>query len=158
LTWKAREYDFSTRFIELAGEINTSMPYYVMERTIKGLNSQGKAIKGAKVLIIGIAYKRDVDDMRESPSLKLIDMFLQQGAAVDYHDPYLPVMPATRRHKFKMRSVPLTPESLASYDAVLIVTDHSCIDYEAVASHAPLLVDTRNVVNGNNFPEKVIRA
>jgi UDP-N-acetyl-D-glucosamine dehydrogenase len=158
LTWKAREYDFSTRFIELAGEINTSMPYYVIDRTIQALNSQGKAIKGAKTLVMGIAYKKDVDDMRESPSLKLIDLLLQQGAKVDYHDPYIPVMPKTRRHNFDMRSVDLTPENLAAYDVVLIATDHSCVDYQKLVSQASLVVDTRNAcqVNGNNH--NVVRA
>jgi UDP-N-acetyl-D-glucosamine dehydrogenase len=158
LTWKAREYDFSTRFIELAGEINTSMPYYVIERTIQALNRQGKSAKGAKVLIVGIAYKKDVDDMRESPSLKLIELFLLQGAKVDYHDPYIPVMPQTRRHNFDMRSTPLTPENLASYDVVLIATDHSCLDYEQIISRASLVVDTRNAVNGKNHNHNVVRA
>jgi UDP-N-acetyl-D-glucosamine dehydrogenase len=158
LTWKAREYDFSTRFIELAGEINTSMPYYVIERTIQGLNNQGKSIKGAKILVIGIAYKQDVDDMRESPSLKLIDLLLQVGASVDYHDPYIPVMPKTRQHKFDMRSVPLIPEGLASYDAVLIATNHSCLDYENIASHASLVVDTRNTLQGEHNHHNVIKA
>ncbi|MCL4503287.1 MAG: nucleotide sugar dehydrogenase [Deltaproteobacteria bacterium] len=158
LTWKAREYDFSTRFIELAGEINTSMPYYVIDRTIQALNSQGKAIKGAKTLVIGIAYKKDVDDMRESPSLKLIELLLQQGAKVDYHDPYIPVMPKTRRHNFDMRSVDLTPENLATYDVVLIATDHSCVDYQNIVSQASLVVDTRNAVNGNGYNHNVVRA
>jgi UDP-N-acetyl-D-glucosamine dehydrogenase len=158
LTWKAREYDFSTRFIELAGEINTSMPYYVIDRTVQGLNNQGKSIKGAKILVMGIAYKKDVDDMRESPSLKLIDLLLQLGAAVDYHDPYIPVMPQTRQHKFDMRSVPITPGNVASYDAVLIATDHSCLDYESIASHAALVVDTRNVVQQKPNNHNVIRA
>lgn len=158
LTWKAREYDFSTRFIELAGDINTSMPYYVIERTIQALNSQSKSIKGAKALVIGIAYKKDVDDMRESPSLKLIDLLLQQGAKVDYHDPYIPVMPKTRRHNFDLRSVPLTPENLASYDVVLIATDHSCLDYGSIVSQASLVVDTRNAVKGNNHKHNVVRA
>jgi UDP-N-acetyl-D-glucosamine dehydrogenase len=130
----------------------------VIERTVQGLNSQGKSIKGAKVLVIGVAYKKDVDDIRESPSLKLIDLLLQQGAEVDYHDPYIPVMPPTRRHKFNMSSVPLTQGNLASYDVVLIATDHSCLDYESIASHAALVVDTRHAVNGKSNNHKVIRA
>ena len=158
LTWKAREYDFSTRFIELAGEINTHMPHYVVERGVQALNSRGKSIKGARLLIIGISYKRDVDDVRESPSLKLIELFLQRGAQVDYHDPYIPVMPRTRRYQFNLKSVALTPESLAAYDLVLIATDHSCLDYENIAAHAPLIVDTRNAVKGKNNLHKVIRA
>jgi UDP-N-acetyl-D-glucosamine dehydrogenase len=158
LTWKAREYDFSTRFIELAGEINTYMPYYVVEKTIEALNDHGLAIKGVRVLIVGIAYKKDVDDMRESPSLKLIEMFRQRGARVDYHDPYIPVMPRTRRHQFDLRSVPLTPENLASYDAVLIATDHSDLDYTSILTHASLIVDTRNAISNTTGQEKVIRA
>jgi UDP-N-acetyl-D-glucosamine dehydrogenase len=157
LTYKAREYDFNTRFIELAGDINTSMPYYVIERVIQGLNGQGKPINGARVLVVGIAYKKDVDDMRESPSLKLIKLLFQRGAQVDYHDPHIPVMPKTRRHDFNLRSVPLTPENLASYDAVLIATDHSSQDYQFIAAHASLVVDTRNVLPGANNA-KVIKA
>lgn len=158
LTYKAREYDFSTRFIELAGDINTSMPYYVIERTIQGLNSQGKPINGARVLVVGIAYKKDVDDMRESPSLKLIDLLLKRGALVNYHDPHIPVMPRTRRHDFNLSSVPLTSENLAAYDAVLIATDHSSLDYPFIAAHAPLVVDTRNVFPGTSNNPKVIKA
>ncbi|MBM4288918.1 MAG: nucleotide sugar dehydrogenase [Deltaproteobacteria bacterium] len=159
LTWKAREYDFSTRFIELAGEINTYMPYFVVERAVQGLNEKcGKSIKGAKVLVIGVAYKKDVDDMRESPSLKLMELLLQRGAGVDYHDPYIPVMPRTRRYQFNLRSVPLTPESLASYDLALIATDHSCLDYGSILTHAPLVIDTRNAIAGGNNHPKLIRA
>jgi UDP-N-acetyl-D-glucosamine dehydrogenase len=157
LAYKAREYDFNTRFIELAGEINTSMPYYVIERTVQGLSAQGKPINRAKVLVVGIAYKKDVDDMRESPSLKLIDLLLKRGALVDYHDPHIPIMPRTRRHDFNLSSVPLTPENLASYDAVLIATDHSCLDYDSIAAHASLVVDSRNVLPGRDNP-KVIKA
>jgi UDP-N-acetyl-D-glucosamine dehydrogenase len=158
LTWKAREYDFNTRFIELAGEINTSMPYYVIDRTIQGLNAQGKSIKDARVLLIGIAYKKDVDDMRESPSLKLIELLNKHEAQVDYHDPYIPLMPQTRRYQWDMRSVPLTPENLASYDAVLIATDHSCLDYESIATHAAFIVDTRNAIKSKNHHPKIIKA
>ncbi len=159
LTWKAREYDFSTRFIELAGEINTHMPYFVVERVVQGLNEKcGKSIKGAKVLLIGLAYKKDVDDMRESPSLKLIELLSQRGASVDYHDPYIPVMPSTRRHQLKLHSVPLSSENLASYDLVLIATDHSCLDYEHILTHARLVVDTRNAIAGGNNHSKLISA
>ncbi|MCL4502959.1 MAG: nucleotide sugar dehydrogenase [Deltaproteobacteria bacterium] len=157
LTYKAREYDFSTRFIELAGDINTSMPYYVIERLVQGLNNQGRSINGARVLVVGIAYKKDVDDLRESPSLKLIDLLLKRGAQVDYHDPHIPVMPRTRRHDFNLRSVPLTPDNLASYDAVLIATDHSSLDYDKIAAHAALVVDTRNVFPGAKMA-KIIKA
>jgi len=159
LSWRAREYDFNTRFIELAGEINVYMPYFVVERTVQGLNEKcGKSIKDSKILVIGVAYKKDVDDMRESPSLKLIELLLQRGASVDYHDPYIPVMPRTRRHEFNMSSVPLTPERLASYDLVLIATDHSSLDYESILTHAPLVIDTRNSIAGANHHPKLIKA
>ncbi len=159
LTWKAREYDFSTRFIELAGDINTYMPYYVVERAVQGLNqTHGRSIKDARVLIVGVAYKKDVDDMRESPSLKLIDLLRQRGAQVDYHDPYIPVLPRTRRHHFDLHSVPLTPENLAAYDLVIIATDHSSLDYEQIITHAPLVVDTRHAINGEAHLDKLIRA
>jgi UDP-N-acetyl-D-glucosamine dehydrogenase len=158
LTYKAREYDFSTRFIELAGEINTSMPYYVIERLVEGLNRQGRPLAEARVLVVGLAYKKDVDDTRESPSLKLIELLLQRGARVDYHDPHIPVMPRTRRYDFRLRSVDLTPENLASYHAVLIATDHSCLDYSGIAQHAALVVDTRNVFADLLDNPKIIRA
>ena len=159
LTWKAREYDFSTRFIELAGEINTYIPYFVVERAVQGLNEKcNKSIKNARVLLVGVAYKKDVDDMRESPSLKLMELLLQRGARVDYHDPHIPVMPQTRRHEFNLRSVPLTSESLASYDLVLIATDHSCLDYEAILTHAQLVLDTRNAIDSSKPHPNVIRA
>ncbi|MDD3581756.1 MAG: nucleotide sugar dehydrogenase [Desulfobacca sp.] len=158
LTWKAREYDFRTRFIELSGEINSYMPYYVVERTVQALNARGRSINGARILVIGIAYKKDVDDMRESPSLKLIELLKQQGASVDYHDPYIPVMPRTRRHQFDMHSIPLTPDNLKSYDVVLIATDHSSLDFESIITHASLIVDTRNVISGSNSHGKVIKA
>jgi len=158
LTWKAREYDFSTRFIELAGEINTHMPYFVIERTAQTLNDRGCAMKNARILVIGVAYKKDVDDMRESPSLKLIELLRQRGATVDYHDPYIPVMPRTRRHQFDMKSVELTPETLPAYDAVLIATDHSCLDYDYIAAHARLIIDSRNAITNELYQEKVIKA
>jgi UDP-N-acetyl-D-glucosamine dehydrogenase len=159
LTWKAREYDFSTRFIELAGEINTHMPYFVVDRTVLALGEHQKSMKGARILVVGIAYKKDVDDMRESPSLKIIDLLQKQGARVDYHDPYIPRMPETRRYKFDMQSVPLTAENLASYDALLIVTDHTCVDYAFILKHALLVVDTRNAFASRHLQSpKVIKA
>ncbi len=158
LTWKAREYDFTTRFIELAGEINTSMPYFVCERTFQALNEVGQAGQGARVLVVGVAYKRDVDDMRESPSLKIIELLRQRGAEVDYHDPYIPVMPHTRRHRFDMRSIDLTPENLASYHVVIIATDHTCLNYENIARHAKLIIDTRNAITGKDYAAKIKRA
>lgn len=157
LTWKAREYDFSTRFIELAGEINTFMPYYVVEKTIHALNQRKVAIKGAKILILGVTYKPDVDDTRESPSLKLIDLFLKYGAIVDYSDPYIPTLPKTRKYHFEMSSVPLTEKNLQEYDAVVVATHHSCFDYELIGSKAKLIIDTRNVIPPE-YKGKVVKA
>jgi UDP-N-acetyl-D-glucosamine dehydrogenase len=145
LSWKAREYDFATRFIELAGEINTSMPYHVVEAVAGALNEQKKSLKGSKVLLLGMAYKKDVDDLRESPSLKLLELLTDRGATLDYNDPYFPALFKMRHFDFShMRSVNLTPEKLASYDCVLIATDHSSYDYEALVRDAKLVVDTRN--------------
>jgi len=145
LSWKAREYDFATRFIELAGEINTAMPYHVVEALAEALNERRKSIKGSKVLVLGIAYKKDVDDLRESPSLKLLELLAARGAQLDYNDPHFPALHKMRHYDFShMRSVELTPERLASYDCVLIATDHTSYDYEAIVRHAQLVVDTRN--------------
>ncbi|WP_370644982.1 nucleotide sugar dehydrogenase [Microvirga sp. ACRRW] len=146
LTWKAREYDITTRFIELAGQINTHMPYYVVERLVEAVDRSGRPFSGSRILMLGAAYKKNVDDMRESPSLKLIELIEARGASVDYHDPHIPELPPTRKHGplAGRRSVPLTGESVASYDAVLIATDHDNVDYRLVAEHARLVVDTRN--------------
>ncbi|NUN07815.1 MAG: nucleotide sugar dehydrogenase [Ignavibacteriaceae bacterium] len=157
LTWKARQYDQNTKFIELAGEINTFQPYYVIERCADILNKYQKPLSGAKVLILGAAYKKDIDDMRESPSLKLISLLRGKGAEVDYNDPYIPKLPPTRKYKYEMISVELTPENLSKYDLVLLSTDHSGYDYKFIATHSKLIVDTRNafekggVKNGNVF-------
>jgi UDP-N-acetyl-D-glucosamine dehydrogenase len=145
LSWKAREYDFAARFIELAGEVNTAMPYHVIEAVATALNERQKSIKGSKVLLLGVAYKKDVDDLRESPSLKLLELLAQRGAALDYNDPYFPALHKMRHYDFSnLRSVPLAPDRLASYDCVLIATDHSSYDYEAIVRHAKLVVDSRN--------------
>jgi UDP-N-acetyl-D-glucosamine dehydrogenase len=145
LSWKAREYDFATRFIELAGEVNTAMPYNVVEALANALNDKQKSIKGSKVLLLGVAYKKDVDDLRESPSLKLLELLTQRGAVLDYNDPYFPALHKMRHYDFSnMRSVELTPERLGSYDCVLIATDHSSYDYEAIVRGAKLVIDTRN--------------
>jgi UDP-N-acetyl-D-glucosamine dehydrogenase len=145
LSWKAREYDFATRFIELAGEINTAMPYHIVEAVGAALNERERSLKGSKILLLGIAYKRDVDDLRESPSLKLLELLTQRGVEVDYNDPYFPALHKMRHYDFsKMRSVELTPDRLAGYDCVLIATDHSSYDYTAIVRHAKLVVDTRN--------------
>ena len=144
LTWKAREYELSTRFIELAGEINTSMPRYVVHRTLEALNSQGKALRGANVLVLGLAYKKDVDDVRESPSLRIIELLQSYGARVSYHDPHVPRTHKMRRHNLEMTSVALDSPTLRNSDVALILTDHSAVDYNLVARAAPLVVDTRN--------------
>ncbi len=143
LTWKAREYGLHTRFIELAGEINAKMPQYVVDKTVRALNEAGKSLKGAKVLALGIAYKRDVDDMRESPSVFVMELLRDWGADVAYSDPNVPVFPEMREHDFDLSSVDLTPESLASYDAVILLTDHSDFDYEMIRDYAKIVVDTR---------------
>jgi UDP-N-acetyl-D-glucosamine dehydrogenase len=145
LSWKAREFDFATRFIELAGEINTEMPYHVVRSIGEALNDREKSVKGSKVLMLGVAYKKDVDDLRESPSLKLLELLTQHGADVDYNDPYFSVLHKMRHYDFSHKqSVDLTPEVIARYDCVLIATDHSSYDYEAIVKHAKLVVDTRN--------------
>ncbi len=147
LTWKAREYELSTRFVELAGEINTAMPRYVVSRMADELDIRvGRGLNGAKVLVIGVAYKKNVDDTRESPAFKLIELLEKRGAACDIHDPYVPVVPPLREHPTMAgrKSVPLDPARVANYDVVLIVTDHDSIDYKGLAENARLIIDTRN--------------
>lgn len=156
LTWRARRFDFHTRFIELAGEINTYMPYYVVEKTIEALNERGSGVKGAKVLLLGITYKRDIDDIRESPAFKIIELLIKRGALVDYNDPFIPSLPKTRGYTFKMNSIPLTSQNLKKYHCLIISTDHSNYDYDFILKHANLIVDTRGVFKKNN--EKVIKA
>ncbi len=147
LTWKAKEVDYQTKFIELAGEINTFMPYYVMEKTVAALNDRGKSVKNAKVLVLGLAYKRDIDDSRESPSLKIISLFQGKGARVSYNDPYIPRAAGHREYPhLDLKSIPLTAARLKKMDAVIIATDHSAYDYGWIVKHAPLVVDTRNAV------------
>ncbi|RJP36292.1 MAG: nucleotide sugar dehydrogenase [Phycisphaerales bacterium] len=148
LTWKARQHDMPTRFIELAGEINKAMPEYVVHRVAEGLNTAKKAINGSKVLLLGLAYKKNVDDLRESPSIELIELLRQRGARVDYNDPYIPRTHKQREHDLKLKSVKLTESALASYDCVLIATDHSDYDYAWIVEHARLVVDTRNATAG----------
>jgi UDP-N-acetyl-D-glucosamine dehydrogenase len=145
LSWKAREYDFATRFIELAGEVNTSMPYHVVESVASALNDRQKPLKGSRILVLGVAYKKDVDDMRESPSLKILELLTARGVKVDYNDPYFAEIPKLRHYNFKgMKSVPIDAKMLASYDCVLIATDHTSYDYPAIVESAQLVVDTRN--------------
>lgn len=143
LTWKAREFGLHTRFIELAGEINSSMPDYVVSKVASGLNAKRKAIMGSRILVLGIAYKKNVDDMRESPSVILMEKLRDLGAEVDYSDPHLPVFPKLREHRFDLKSVEPTPEALQSYDCVLLATDHDRFDYEAIKRSSKLIVDSR---------------
>jgi len=144
LTWKAREYDINTKFIELAGEINTFMPYYVVEKAGHVLNKHKKSLNGSKVLILGASYKKDIDDMRESPSLKLIEILRENGAKVDYNDPYVSKLPKTRKYKFDMKSVELSKENISKYDLLILSTDHTSYDYELINKQAKIIVDTRN--------------
>ncbi len=159
LTWKARQYGMPTRFIELAGEINTNMPHYVIAKTMEALNQRRKSLKGSRVLVLGLAYKKDIDDLRESPSIELIELLRQKGARVDYNDPYIPRTHKQRRHDLKMTSKKLSAKMLAGYDAVLISTDHSNYDYDRIVKNAKLVVDTRNatatVRKGRN---KIVKA
>lgn len=148
LTWKAREYGLHTRFIELAGEINHAMPEYVITRTIEALNAQGKALKGARVLLLGIAYKKDVDDLRESPALELLEGFEARGATVGYCDPHIPQIPALRRGSYAQTARPFTAETLAACDVTIICTAHSAFSPETIARAAPLIVDTRGLLRG----------
>jgi UDP-N-acetyl-D-glucosamine dehydrogenase len=145
LSWKAREYEFNTHFIELAGEVNTGMPDYVVTRVCDALNAQKQCVKDAKILILGVAYKKDTDDIRESPALEIIDILRNKGAKVDYHDPFIPVASGMRRYPhISMKSVPLTDRNLSKYDCVIIVTDHSQYDYRRIVKNSRLVIDTRN--------------
>ena len=145
LTWKAREYGVHTRFIELAGEVNSAMPAWVIGKIAEALNERERSIKGSRILVLGIAYKKNVDDMRESPSVELMEMLQHKGAVIAYCDPWVPTFPKMRRYKFDLASVTLTPESLAAYDLVLIATNHDVFDYALVKQHSKLIVDTRGV-------------
>jgi UDP-N-acetyl-D-glucosamine dehydrogenase len=147
LAWKAREFGVTAKFIELAGEVNVQMPHYVIEKLQNALNERGKAVKGSQILVLGLAYKKDVDDARESPSFEIIDALIRRGAIITYHDPHVGSMPLTRAwpNLPAMASEVLTPEGLAGKDAVVIVTDHSAVDYEMVLRHAPLVIDSRGV-------------
>jgi len=145
LSWKAREYDFSTRFIELAGEVNTAMPYHVVDSIAEALNQHKKSLKGAKLLVLGVAYKKDVDDLRESPTLKIMEILQKRGAEFDYNDPYFPHLHKMRHYDYShLKSVPLGGDMLGKYDAVIIATDHSSYDYASIVDAAKLVVDTRN--------------
>jgi UDP-N-acetyl-D-glucosamine dehydrogenase len=145
LTWKAREYGVHTRFIELAGEINSDMPKWVVSKLVDALNDREKSIKGSRILVLGISYKKNIDDMRESPSVELMELLQAKGAQIDYSDPWVLVFPKMREHHFDLISVDLTPNNVASYDAILLATNHDLFDYEMIQQHARLIVDTRGV-------------
>ena len=157
LTWKAREYEISTKFIELAGEINTYMPFYVVEKTMQILNKHKICMKGARVLILGLAYKKDIDDLRESPSLKLIELLQDEGAIVDYNDDYVTEIPKLRKYQFRKKSVKITKQNLKRYDIILLSTDHSYYDLDLIVQNAKLIIDTRNAFKKFKHP-KIFKA
>ena len=154
LSWKAKQFDFRTRFIEIAGAVNTDMPYFVIEQIADALNNRRKSIKGSRVLVLGVAYKRDIDDLRESPSLTIIELLREKGAEVFYNDPYFARVGRGRHYDLNMTSTPL--DNLGQYDAVVIVTDHSTYDYKAIVAESQLVVDTRNATKGIRS-EKIVR-
>jgi UDP-N-acetyl-D-glucosamine dehydrogenase len=159
LSWKAREYDFNTRFIELAGEVNTSVPYHVAQGIGEALNAKSKSISGSRILILGIAYKPDVDDMRESPAIKIIELLRNRRANVCYNDPHIPQFPRLRNYDFNLKSVKLSPKLLRSMDCVVIVTNHSSYDYDFIVKHSKMVIDTRNATNNVKAGKsKVIKA
>ena len=155
LTWKAKEYGLNTRFIELAGEINSFMPEYVIDKVAYALNNKKKAINGSKILVLGIAYKKDVDDMRESPAVDIMQRLTDRGADIAYSDPHVPTFPRMRKYRFNLSSIDLTPEILASYDCVVLTTDHTRFDYETILEYAQMIIDTRGIFKNDS---KVIRA
>ncbi|MEM8876194.1 MAG: nucleotide sugar dehydrogenase, partial [Planctomycetota bacterium] len=150
LTWKAREYGLSTRFIELAGEVNRAMPQFVVERTTLALNDHAKPVKGSKILVLGLAYKPDVDDVRESPSFEIIERLEALGAHVDYHDPHVPQTHEMRHYDVDKQSIAWSTEALADYDAVVVATNHKWYDPRQIAEHAQLVIDTRNLLHGHD--------
>jgi UDP-N-acetyl-D-glucosamine dehydrogenase len=157
LSWVARKYDVPTRFIELAGEVNASMPDYVVERVSLALNSARKAVNGSKICVLGIAYKRDVDDPRESPSFRIIELLEARGAVISYSDPHVPRLPRMRHHHIReMASCELTRDYLAAQDCVVIVTDHAAFDYTFIAAHSRLIIDTRNALSDTPSDHTII--
>jgi UDP-N-acetyl-D-glucosamine dehydrogenase len=146
LSWKAKEYDFRTRFIELAGEVNVNMPYHVLASIGAALNKHKKSVNGARVLVLGVAYKKDIDDLRESPSLTIIELLQKDGAQVSYNDPFFPHIGKGRKYDLQMDCAPLT--DLGKYDCAVIVTDHSDYDYRRIVQESQLVVDTRNATRG----------
>lgn len=153
LSWKAKEYDFHTRFIELAGEINLSMPYHVVATTMEALNRRRKSLNGSRVLVLGVAYKKDIDDLRESPALTIIELLKKEGAQVSYNDPFFDYVGHGRKYQLEMANTPL--ENLPQFDAVLIVTDHTSYDYKWIVENSPLVIDTRNATSGIESPNIV---
>lgn len=149
LTWKAREYGIHTRFIELAGEVNRTMPEWVVKKAADALNEKSKSVKGSKILILGLAYKKNVSDSREAPAVEIIDLLKKKGALVDYSDPYIPLFPKKRDYRFDMNSVELSVQTLQSFDCVILVTDHDDFDYTVIQHHAQLIIDTRNRFNAS---------
>jgi UDP-N-acetyl-D-glucosamine dehydrogenase len=143
LTWKAREYGLNTRFIELAGEVNKAMPLWVIDKLTDALNDRCKAVRGSKILVLGVAYKKNVDDMRESPAIELMEILREKGAEVAYSDPHVPEFPVLRQHAFELRSLDLTAQLIAAFDVVLLATDHDLFDYDLIREHAAVVVDTR---------------
>ncbi len=160
LSWLARRQGMSTRFIELAGEINTSMPRYVISRLTEFLNDQGKAVRGSRICLLGVAYKKDVDDPRESPSFELMELLTARGAIISYNDPHIPVLPKMRHYEVpELTSTLITPEFLSSQDCVLIATDHSAYDYDLIVQHAKMVLDTRNATrNVRDGRNKIFKA
>jgi UDP-N-acetyl-D-glucosamine dehydrogenase len=154
LSWKAKQFDFRTRFIELAGEVNTAMPYFVLDQIAAGLNEHAKSVKGSKILVLGLAYKRDIDDLRESPSLTILELLRDRGAKVSYNDPYFPTVGHGRHYALNMTNTPL--DNLGSYDAVVIVTDHTTYNYKEIVDQSQLVIDTRNATKGI-ISEKILR-
>ncbi len=154
LSWKAKEYDFQTRFIELAGEVNADMPYHVVRSVAQALNGHKKALNGSSILILGVAYKRDIDDLRESPALTIIELLQKEGAEVSYNDPFFPFVGKGRKYSLQMRSTPL--DKIGEFDCVVVVTDHSSYDYQRIVNQAQIVVDTRNATKGI-FSPKIIR-
>lgn len=158
LTWKAREFEINTKFIELAGEINTFQPYYVVEKSIEALNIFKKSLNGSSVLILGASYKKDIDDMRESPTLKLIEIFNKKGAQVSYSDPYVPKIQKTRNYNYEMDSIDINEEIIREFDLVVLSTNHSNFDYKMIAENALLIIDTRNAFDNHNTKDNIYKA
>ena len=159
LSWKAKEFDFTTRFIHLAGEVNIAMPYYVIDRISEALNERKQCVNGAKILILGVAYKKDIDDDRESPSYTIMRLLSERGALIHYNDPHIPRLKAGRKNRFLLESLPLTEETLAEMDAVVILTDHSTYDYGWIVRHARMVIDTRNATRDvTEGRERIVKA